>query len=62
MRFSLPLKALAVLGLALLLLIPLSMTEGIVESRNKRQMETETQVARLTAAPQTLVGPLLVSP
>ncbi len=62
MRFTLPLKALAVLGLALLLLIPLSMTEGIVESRNKRQMETETQVARLTAAPQTLVGPLLVIP
>lgn len=62
MRFSLPLKALAVLGLALLLLIPLSMTQGIVESRNQRQMETENQVARLTAAPQTLVGPLLIIP
>lgn len=62
MRFTFPLKALAVLGLALLLLIPLATTLGIVESRNQRQMETETQVARLTAAPQTIVGPLLVIP
>lgn len=59
---STPLKALAVLGLSLLLLIPLLMVQGLVESRNQRQIETETQVARLTAAPQTLVGPLLVVP
>ena len=62
MRIPFPLKALAVLGLGLLMLIPLMMTQGLVESRNQRQMETETQVARLTAAPQTLMGPLLVIP
>lgn len=62
MRIPFPLKALAVLGLSLLLLIPLMMTQGLVETRNERQMETETQVAKLTAAPQTLVGPLLIVP
>ncbi len=62
MRFSFPLKAMAVMGLAMLLLIPLLTTQGLVESRNRRQIETENQVARLTAAPQTLVGPLLVIP
>lgn len=62
MRIPFPLKALAVLGLSLLMLIPLMMTQGLVESRNQRQVETETQVARLTAAPQTLMGPLLVIP
>jgi inner membrane protein len=61
-RIPFPLKALAVLGLSLLLLIPLMMTQGLVETRNERQMETEAQVAKLTAAPQTLVGPLLVVP
>lgn len=62
MRMPFPLKALAVLGLALLLLIPLAMTMGLVDARNGRQAETETEVARLTAAPQTLVGPLLIIP
>ncbi len=62
MRMNFPLKALAVGGLALLLLIPLALTLGLVEGRNHRQMETEQQVARLTATPQTLIGPLLVVP
>ncbi|HLO66567.1 MAG TPA: cell envelope integrity protein CreD [Holophaga sp.] len=60
MRF--PYKILAVIGLALLLFIPLSMTESLVGSRNERQIQTETQVARLTARPQTLEGPILVVP
>lgn len=62
MRISFPWKAIAVLGLSLLMLIPLLMTQGLVENRNQLQMQTEAQVARLTAAPQTLVGPLLVIP
>lgn len=57
-----PFKILAVIGLALLLFIPLSMTEGLVGARNARQIETEAQVARLTARAQTLVGPILVVP
>ncbi|BDU73710.1 cell envelope integrity protein CreD [Mesoterricola silvestris] len=44
------------------MLIPLTMTQGLVEGRNQRQVETEAQVARLTAAPQTLMGPFLVIP
>lgn len=62
MRIPLPLKVLAVVGLGLLLVIPLVMTSGLIESRNARQMETEAQVARLTALPQTVFGPLLVVP
>ncbi len=62
MRVPFLFKCLAVLGLALLLMLPLGMTLGLVEGRNQRQMETETQVARLSAAPQTLTGPLLVIP
>ena len=62
MRIPFSLKPLAVLGLGLLLLIPLAMTQGLVETRNGRQVETEAQVARLTAAPQCLVGPLLLIP
>ncbi|BDU78390.1 cell envelope integrity protein CreD [Mesoterricola sediminis] len=62
MRMSFPLKLLAVVGLALLLFVPLAMTQGLVEVRNTRQIETENQVARLTARPQVLVGPLLVVP
>ncbi|HQL48790.1 MAG: Inner membrane protein CreD [Acidobacteria bacterium ADurb.Bin340] len=62
MRIPFPLKVLAVVGLGLLLMIPLVMTFGLIESRNARQMETEAQVARLTALPQTVFGPLLVVP
>jgi inner membrane protein involved in colicin E2 resistance len=62
MRIPFPVKVLGVGGLANLLLIPLLATLGLVEGRNRRQMETEAQVARLTAAPQTLFGPLLVVP
>ncbi|NTV74653.1 MAG: cell envelope integrity protein CreD [Holophaga sp.] len=62
MRVPFVLKILAVLGLALLLLIPLALTQGLVAARNARQGETETEVARLTASPQTLFGPLLVIP
>jgi len=47
MRIPFPLKVLAVVGLGLLLMIPLVMTFGLIESRNARQMETEAQVARL---------------
>ena len=60
MRRMLLLKGLIIGGLALLLLIPLAMIEGQITARNARQMETETEVAELTAGRQQLTGPLLV--
>lgn len=60
MRRSLLWKGLAVLGLALLLLIPLAMIQGQVEVRNQRQREVKANVAASAAEPQQLVGPLLV--
>ncbi len=53
-------KGLIVGGLALLLLIPLAMIRGQIEARNERQMETEAEIAELTAGRQQLNGPLLV--
>jgi len=60
MRRMLLLKGLIIGGLALLLLIPLTMIEGQITARNARQMETETEIAELTAGRQQLTGPLLV--
>ena len=60
MKRILLLKGLTIGGLALLLLIPLAMIEGQITARNARQMQTETEVAQLTAGRQQLTGPLLV--
>jgi len=60
MRRILLWKGLAVLGLALLLLIPLAMIQGQVEARNQRQGEVKANVASSAAGPQQLVGPLLL--
>lgn len=60
MQRSLVWKSLIVTGLALALLIPLSMIEGQIASRNRRQMEVKAEVGKLTAGPQQLTGPLLV--
>lgn len=62
MRFPLFLKCLAVGGLSLLLLIPLGAVMGLVEGRNQRQIETESDIARGSAGAQDLVGPLVVVP
>jgi inner membrane protein len=60
MRRILLWKGLAVLGLAVLLLIPLAMIQGQVEARNQRQREVKANVAASSAGRQQLVGPLLV--
>jgi len=52
-------KALAVIALALILLLPLSMIEGLVSARSQRQKEVETNIAQTSAERQQLVGPLL---
>ncbi|MBI3129989.1 MAG: cell envelope integrity protein CreD [Acidobacteria bacterium] len=62
MKKTLFLKSLIVGGLALLLLVPLSMIEGQIRARNTRQIETENEIAELTAGRQQLVGPLVVVP
>jgi inner membrane protein len=61
MRNPLLMKTLTVAGLALLLLIPLAMVAGLVESRNARQIEAADDIARLNAGRQQLTGPLLVA-
>lgn len=61
MRNPLLMKTLTVAGLALLLLIPLAMVQGLVESRNARQIEAAQDIARLNAGRQQLAGPLLVA-
>jgi inner membrane protein len=60
MKRMLFLKGLIIAGLALLLLIPLAMVEGQITARNQRQIETEGEIAELTAGRQQLTGPLLV--
>ncbi|WP_005035772.1 inner membrane CreD family protein [Holophaga foetida] len=52
-------KALAVAGLALLLLLPLCMIEGLVSARSRRQKEVEANIAQTSAERQRLVGPLV---
>ena len=53
-------KVFAIIGLALLLLIPLTLIEGQVKERNQRRREVETNIAESAAGAQQLVGPLLV--
>ncbi len=60
MKRMLFLKGLIIAGLALLLLIPLAMVEGQITARNQRQIETEGEIAELTAGRQQLTGPLLL--
>lgn len=53
-------KIFAIVGLALLLLIPLLLIEGQVRARSGRQQEVEANIAESAAGAQQLVGPLLV--
>jgi len=61
MRNPLLMKSLTVAGLALLLLIPLALVQGLVEGRNSRQIQATEDIARLNAGRQQLTGPLLVA-
>jgi inner membrane protein len=60
MRYPLLKKGLAVGGLALLLLIPLAMVQGLVEARNVRQIQVAEDVCKLSAGKQQFTGPLMV--
>jgi inner membrane protein len=58
----LALKIAAILILTLLLLIPLSMVQGIVAERQRLQSQVEASIAESAAGEQQLVGPILVVP
>ena len=58
-RIPLLIKGLVLLVLALLLLIPLGMVDGLVNERMARQHQVEAEIANSTAQPQLLAGPLV---
>ena len=60
MQKKLLMKLLAIFALSILLLIPLQMIEGQITARGARQNEVIQGIARSSAGPQTLVGPVLV--
>lgn len=62
MQKSLLLKAAAVLLLALLLLIPLSLIQGLVSERQARSEQVVSEVAASYAGAQQITGPVLVLP
>ena len=62
MQKTLFLKLLAIGGLTLILLIPLSMIRDVISARQQRQLEVEQTVAASSAGHQLLVGPILAIP
>ena len=55
-------KILTVLGLSLVVLVPVTMIRGTVQDRQRYRTEAVEEVARSTAGPQTLAGPVLLVP
>ncbi|MFO1318739.1 MAG: cell envelope integrity protein CreD [Burkholderiales bacterium] len=55
-------KSIAIGVLGLLLLIALSMIEGVVTERQARQASVEANIAETAAGSQTITGPVLVVP
>jgi inner membrane protein len=62
MQRTLSLKLLAIGGLTLILLIPLSMIREVISARQQRQNEVEQTVAASSAGQQVLLGPILAIP
>jgi inner membrane protein len=61
MRWMLLLKTVVISFLSLVLLIPLFMVMGLVESRNARNQQVRQSVAGSAAGRQQLAGPVLVA-
>jgi len=59
MKRALLWKGLTVGGLALLLLLPLYMIEGLIVARSGRQRAVEANIAQTSVGRQRLIGPLL---
>ncbi|HVK56942.1 MAG TPA: cell envelope integrity protein CreD [Burkholderiales bacterium] len=55
-------KAIAVLGLVLLIIVPISFIRDVVQERQERQAETVNDISSSYAGAQTIVGPILVVP
>lgn len=55
-------KILTVVGLTVVLLLPLGLIRGTVEDRQQYRAEAVESVARSTAGPQTIAGPVLFVP
>lgn len=60
MNRRLGLKALLILGLLVLLMIPLAMLGGLVSERQQRAAEVRAEIAQSTSREQTVLGPLLL--
>jgi len=58
----LAIKILTILGLSLVVLVPVTMIRGTVQDRQRYRTEAVEEVARSTAGPQTLAGPVLLVP
>lgn len=61
-RNSITLRIVTIGILILLLLIPVSMVEGLIQERSWRQQEAEEEISAKWGKPQTLVGPILSVP
>jgi inner membrane protein len=59
MPFPLLLRAAAIVGVAVLILIPIRLIDGKIHERQARAQGVEQQFASETSGPQTIVGPLL---
>lgn len=55
-------KALAILGLTIILLLALSLIRGTVQDRQRYRAEAVEEIARSTAGAQALEGPVLFVP
>ena len=62
MQRALFLKALSILLLALLLMVPLSMVHRLVLERQNYLAQASVDIANSYAGPQTMVGPILIVP
>jgi inner membrane protein len=59
MRFPLLARAAAVMGVAVVLVVPLQLVNGKIAERQARAHAVEREFAAETSGPQTIVGPLL---
>ena len=62
MRRSLTFRAVVVGILVLLLLIPLSMVQELIDERAQRKSEAETNISQTWGGPQTILGPVIDVP
>ncbi len=61
-RNSISVRVAVIAILALLLLIPLSMVQSLIQEREQRKQEAQQEVSDTWGGPQTLVGPVISVP